>query len=56
MDCAVAALQAAGCPAGLVNAGGDVRVFGATRETILLRRHNGRYQAVATCGGCARGE
>ncbi|MGB9331294.1 MAG: FAD:protein FMN transferase [Steroidobacteraceae bacterium] len=46
VDCAVAALQAAGCLAGLVNAGGDVRVFGAAHETILLRRHNERYQAV----------
>jgi thiamine biosynthesis lipoprotein len=46
VDCAVAALQAAGCPAGVVNAGGDVRVFGTARETILLRRPNARYQAV----------
>jgi thiamine biosynthesis lipoprotein len=46
VDCAVAALQAAGCPAGVVNAGGDVRVFGTARETILLRRPNERYQAV----------
>ncbi len=44
VDCAVAALQAARCEAGLVNAGGDLRVFGAARETILLRRPNGRFQ------------
>jgi thiamine biosynthesis lipoprotein len=46
VDCAVAALRAAGCHAGLVNAGGDLRVFGAARETILLRAPGARYQAL----------
>src|SRR6195256_5816801 len=37
IDRAVAALGGAGCNAGAVNAGGDLRLFGARRETILLR-------------------
>jgi thiamine biosynthesis lipoprotein len=38
IDRAIGALAGAGCSAGLVNAGGDLRVFGACSETILLRR------------------
>jgi FAD:protein FMN transferase len=38
IDRAVAALDAMGCQSGLVNAGGDLRVFGDRRETVLLRR------------------
>jgi len=38
IDRAVATLGAMGCPSGLVNAGGDLRVFGDRKETILLRR------------------
>lgn len=41
IDCAIDALVAAGCVAGLVNAGGDLRVFGARREPILLRHTDG---------------
>lgn len=37
VDCAVAALTSHGCTAGLVNAGGDLRVFGARTEPIFLR-------------------
>lgn len=37
IDCAIETLIAAGCSAGLVNAGGDVRLFGARRESVLLR-------------------
>jgi thiamine biosynthesis lipoprotein len=37
VDCAIAALTSHGCTAGLVNAGGDLRVFGARTEPILLR-------------------
>ncbi len=43
IDCAIAALRAAACHAGAVNAGGDLRLFGAPRETVLLR-HRDRYQ------------
>jgi FAD:protein FMN transferase len=43
VDCALAALRAAGCTSGLVNAGGDLRVFGPQRETLLLRRADGSY-------------
>src|SRR5262249_55132282 len=38
VDRAVEALRAAGCASGLVNAGGDLRLFGAAPQTILLRR------------------
>lgn len=41
VDCAVQALRRAGCTAGLVNAGGDLRLFGAQRERILLRGSDG---------------
>ena len=37
VDCAVNALRAAGAQAGWVNAGGDLRVFGATTVPIDLR-------------------
>jgi thiamine biosynthesis lipoprotein len=38
VDCAIEALLKHGCSAGLVNAGGDLRVFGSTVEPIYLRR------------------
>jgi thiamine biosynthesis lipoprotein len=38
VDRAVAALKRAGVPAGVVNAGGDLRVFGAQPRTIHIRR------------------
>jgi thiamine biosynthesis lipoprotein len=41
VDRAVEALIAAGCTAGLVNAGGDLRLFGALRDTFLLRHADG---------------
>ena len=44
IDCAIAALRAAGCNAGAVNAGGDLRLFGARPETILLRYGDHGYQ------------
>jgi FAD:protein FMN transferase len=46
VDRAVQALQDAGCSAGLVNAGGDLRVFGALAQTILLKHRDGRYHGV----------
>jgi thiamine biosynthesis lipoprotein len=47
IDCAVQALIAAGCGAGLVNAGGDVRLFGARTERMLLRSPDGACQPLA---------
>ena len=44
VDCAVAALREAGCTAGVVNAGGDLRVFGALREPVLLRRAEAGFE------------
>jgi FAD:protein FMN transferase len=44
IDCAVEALREAGCAAGSVNAGGDLRLFGARPETILLRRADHSYR------------
>lgn len=43
VDCALAALRAAGCTSGLVNAGGDLRVYGPQPQTLLLRRADGSY-------------
>jgi len=40
IDEAITALQSAGCSSGLVNAGGDLRVFGAP-TVVLLRRAGG---------------
>ncbi len=37
VDSAVQALQAAGVPGGWVNAGGDLRVFGAASQPLLVR-------------------
>ena len=45
VDCAVAALQAAGVPKGIVNAGGDLRVFGDTAMPIQVRAAHGGYSA-----------
>jgi thiamine biosynthesis lipoprotein len=38
VDQAVIAMQAAGCPSGLVNAGGDLRVFGPNPHTLFVRK------------------
>jgi len=40
IDRAIEALRAAGCVSGLVNAGGDLRVYGQS-EAVLLRRADG---------------
>jgi thiamine biosynthesis lipoprotein len=37
VDCAVEALKKAGVQAGLVNAGGDLRVFGLQKESVRIR-------------------
>jgi len=37
VDCAAEALKAAGCTTGLVNAGGDLRVFGPRTEPLFVR-------------------
>jgi len=44
IDCAIDALREGGCAAGGVNAGGDLRLFGARPETILLRRAGHGYR------------
>ncbi len=43
VDCALEALRRAGCGAGLVNAGGDLRVYGPHPRAVLLRRADGSY-------------
>jgi FAD:protein FMN transferase len=40
IDCAIEALQAGGCMSGVVNAGGDLRLYGRS-ESVLLRRAGG---------------
>ena len=44
IDRAVTALAAGGCSRGLVNAGGDLRVFGPASHTVLVRRSDGRCE------------
>jgi FAD:protein FMN transferase len=46
VDCAIEALQRCGCSAGLVNAGGDLRVFGSRTEPVLLRGAAGELTSV----------
>ncbi|MBS0419006.1 MAG: FAD:protein FMN transferase [Proteobacteria bacterium] len=46
VDCAVESLLAAGCTAGLVNAGGDLRVFGPRAEPVFLRGPAGELTSV----------
>jgi FAD:protein FMN transferase len=46
VDRAVRALRAAGCTAGMVNAGGDVRVFGAIPAQLLLREPDATFRPV----------
>jgi thiamine biosynthesis lipoprotein len=43
VDWALEALRTAGCTAGLVNAGGDLRVCGPQPQVVLLRRADGSY-------------
>lgn len=46
VDCAIDALRVAGCSSGLVNAGGDLSVYGRCAE-VLLRDAGGRCTPVA---------
>jgi thiamine biosynthesis lipoprotein len=46
VDCAIEALRSHGCTTGLVNAGGDLRVFGARTEPICLRRPAGELTRI----------
>lgn len=47
VDRAVEALQARGVPSGMVNAGGDLRIFGGLGQSVLLRRGDGRILELA---------
>lgn len=53
VDCAVAALQKAGVVAGIVNAGGDLRVFGDAEMPIEVRMANGGLSAPFILQNCA---
>jgi thiamine biosynthesis lipoprotein len=46
VDVAIETLRRGGCSAGLVNAGGDLRVFGALGEPLLLRGPGGGYRTI----------
>jgi len=46
VDRAVEAMRAGGCHAGLVNAGGDLAVFGASSRTMFCRSESGSVVAV----------
>ncbi|HEY9098367.1 MAG TPA: FAD:protein FMN transferase [Thiobacillus sp.] len=49
VDCAIRALQNAGIPAGRVNAGGDLRLFGEVAETIHVRHPGAATQLLPLC-------
>lgn len=53
VDRAVAALQTAGVPEGLVNAGGDLRMFGARHWTVGLRDGDGTVRERIALADCA---
>ncbi len=53
VDCAVAALQAAGVARGIVNAGGDLRVFGEAAIPVEVRMSDGALSAPFTIQNCA---
>jgi thiamine biosynthesis lipoprotein len=48
VDCAIEALQQLGVPAGMVNAGGDMRIYGALAEKIHLRIKEGKFLPLCT--------
>ena len=53
VDCAVAALQAAGVRCGIVNAGGDIRVFGDSPMPIHVRTAQGGLGDAFAIQNCA---
>jgi thiamine biosynthesis lipoprotein len=46
VDCAIQVLLRHGCMAGLVNAGGDLRVFGCDNDPILVRGPEGQLREI----------
>lgn len=46
VDQAIETLLQYGCDAGLVNAGGDLRVFGSHVQTVLLRQNGGAFRPI----------
>jgi thiamine biosynthesis lipoprotein len=46
VDCAIEALMTGGCTAGLVNAGGDLRVFGPHAEPLFVRGRAGELTTI----------
>jgi FAD:protein FMN transferase len=55
IDRAIETLREHGCASGLVNAGGDLRVFGDHAETILLRQSQSSIDAMAATAPMASG-
>lgn len=53
VDCAVAALQDAGVAQGVVNAGGDLRVFGHAAMPVEVRMGDGRLSTSFPLKNCA---
>lgn len=51
VDCAVACLQSMGITSGLVNAGGDMRAFGAGTHPVRLRVAGGLRSVGSLCNG-----
>lgn len=53
VDCAVEALRAAGAPGGIVNAGGDLRVFGPASHIVHIRGGSGEIATQIQLQDCA---
>jgi FAD:protein FMN transferase len=53
VDCAVKALEAAGVARGIVNAGGDLRVFGDAAMPVVVRMAQGIHSATFAIQNCA---
>ena len=49
VDRAIDALMTAGCLAGVVNAGGDLRVFGPKPQRVLIRGDQNRLHSIQLC-------
>ena len=53
VDCAVDAMREAGAPCGIVNAGGDLRVFGPLSHTVYIRGGTGEITGRLSILDCA---
>ena len=53
VDCAIGTMIGAGVSSGIVNAGGDLRIFGPMRQPVAIRFGSGRYADLGLRGPVA---